>query len=148
MKYDLYDGELAWAKRIGNTSQEEFSAFSIDKHSNLIVAITSVGPVDADPNVGVYSVGQNNTRSSFLAQLNKNGELQFAKQLGSVWNAADLSIDQQGSYYVSGVFNNTVDFEPGPATASRTANGDFDAFIAKFTPGWTYWAGLPADRYG
>ncbi len=148
MKYDLAENELSWAKRIGRTAPEEFSDFTIDKHSNLIAAFSTVGPVDADPNVGVYLVGQNGKWSSILLQLNKNGELQFAKQLGSIWNAANLSIDQYGSYYVSGIFNYTIDFEPGPETFNLTANGTYDAFVVKLSPGWICSAEHLADHFG
>src|SRR5438045_1885736 len=61
-----------------------------------------------------------------------------AWQMGSTGfdTAAAVAADAAGNVYVSGTFNATVDFDPGPGTATLTAAGaanTSDAFLAKYT---------------
>ena len=44
-----------------------------------------------------------------------------------------VAVDASGNTYVTGEFNETVDFDPDPnATASRTANGPSDVFLVSY----------------
>lgn len=42
------------------------------------------------------------------------------------------AIDSAGNFYTTGVFSNTVDFDPGAATVNYTSSGAFDAFVSKY----------------
>lgn len=44
----------------------------------------------------------------------------------------NLTTDAAGNVYATGYFNGTVDFDPGPATTSRTALGITDLYLAKY----------------
>ncbi len=44
----------------------------------------------------------------------------------------DITLDDSGNIYVSGMFSSTVDFDPGDGTYFRTASGSFDAYVSKF----------------
>jgi len=43
------------------------------------------------------------------------------------------AVDGSGNVYVTGFFEATVDFDPGPGTDSHTSAGDYDIFLTKFT---------------
>lgn len=45
-----------------------------------------------------------------------------------------VETDSVGNILVAGTFRGTVDFDPGPGTASRTSNGESDVFVAKYAP--------------
>lgn len=45
-----------------------------------------------------------------------------------------LDVGKDGSIYAGGVFEGTTDFDPGPEVVEKTAKGDTDSFIAKYTP--------------
>ncbi|MFH1516179.1 MAG: hypothetical protein ABIG42_12060, partial [bacterium] len=51
----------------------------------------------------------------------------------SVDMAYNLDVDPDQNVVVSGFFNNTVDFDPGPLTRSFTSNGNRNTFTSKFT---------------
>lgn len=56
-------------------------------------------------------------------------------QLGSSGNdeAVAVRVDSDGNYYVTGYFSGTTDFDTGPRTATLTAAGAGDIFLAKYT---------------
>lgn len=45
-----------------------------------------------------------------------------------------LQVDNAGNVYVAGIYNGTVDLDPGSGTSSSTSNGFKDMFIQKFDP--------------
>lgn len=57
----------------------------------------------------------------------------WAKTFGGI--SADgcrsVSCDANGNIYLTGIFSETVDFDPGPGVANYTANGNSDIYILK-----------------
>jgi len=43
-----------------------------------------------------------------------------------------VDMDASGNIYVSGTYNQTADFMPGPETLEIRSNGDYDVFLSKF----------------
>jgi hypothetical protein len=78
--------------------------------------------------------------SALLAQ---NPAYGFALQLGDVGSDVSNSIaaDANGNIYVTGVFNGTIDFDPGAGIVSLTAVDTGDAFVASYDAAGNYiWA--------
>src|SRR5207244_105765 len=72
-----------------------------------------------------------------------DGPLTRTFALGSGGDDEGISIatDTEGNYYVTGWFQGTVDFDPSSAVANLTAAGDYDGYIAKYSPaGRLLWA--------
>ncbi len=64
--------------------------------------------------------------------------------------ARDVAVDHLGNVYVTGMFNQTVDFDPGLGTQVRTSNGDYDIFLAKYDSGGNFiwvrtWGGFDGE---
>ncbi len=59
--------------------------------------------------------------------------MEWARQMGGLNEDIGTAIcsDAQGNVYTTGCFYGNVDFDPGPDTATLTANGQFDIFISK-----------------
>ncbi len=53
---------------------------------------------------------------------------------GSNWDRGNAVVmDSWGNAYIAGIFQGTVDFDPGPGTTELTSNnGSIDAFVSKF----------------
>lgn len=58
----------------------------------------------------------------------------WAQTWGSTgWDLAyATAVDNSGNIYVTGTFNGTVDFDPGPGVSNQTSKGTDDAFLSKF----------------
>jgi len=59
--------------------------------------------------------------------------------------AFNMAVDGSGNTYIVGIFQNTADFDPGPATANLTSAGNDDIFLAKYDANGNY---LWANRIG
>ena len=61
------------------------------------------------------------------------GDFESAVRFGGAGSDAGLSIatDTNGSVYTTGVFNGTVDFDPGAGVTNLISAGGFDIFVSK-----------------
>ncbi len=69
--------------------------------------------------------------------------LTWAKTIGSIPSDAIYSMasDISGNVYVTGYFNDTIDFDPGIGTHTLATHGSSDIFVAKYDPSGNYiWA--------
>lgn len=60
----------------------------------------------------------------------------WAKSVGGTHNdfGFSMAVDHQDNMYITGSFNDTVDFDPGPAVANASSFGHLDIFIQKLDP--------------
>lgn len=86
---------------------------------------------DFDPDTSSYNVSSNGDLDVFVHKLDNNGNFQWVKTYGSQYGdrSTDIEVDEQGTVFVTGHFNLTVDFDPGTQTANKTSNGNRDIFI-------------------
>ncbi len=69
--------------------------------------------------------------------------LQWARQIASssVDDCNDVVTDASGNVYVTGGFQNTVDFDPGAGVVNLTSAGIWDIYVCKYSPaGNLLWA--------
>jgi hypothetical protein len=79
----------------------------------------------------------------FISKLNAAGNLIWAKSMGGTDSDGGLSIaaDGLGNVYTTGVFQGTVDFDPGVGTRNLTSAGLRDFYISKLdSAGSLIWA--------
>jgi hypothetical protein len=109
-----------------------------DPHPTNVVKLTSLGGKDV-----------------FLAKLTSTGSLSWAKSFGGLFNdeGQALSFGEDCLFpaiYVTGSFQDKVDFNPAQNITNLTSNGSSDIFVTKFdTNGqhlWAkYWGGPDED---
>lgn len=129
----------AWANRFG-TSGGDDQGQSIALDTNGYIYTTgyfSAGTVDFDPGVGTFSVIGNvsNVINPYISKLNSDGSFAWVKTITSTaTNDASiygLATDSSGNVYITGVFDGTLDFDPGTGIANLTSSGGIDIFISK-----------------
>ena len=128
-----------WAHTIGGASIDFGSGIAVDNSGNLYITGEFQGTANFDPSGSgtaktLTAPGSNG--DIFIAKYNPDGELIWAHNIGG--NFADagyaLEIDQSNNIYVTGTFNGSVDFDPGPGTTTIQSNPTVKSvFIAKYT---------------
>ncbi len=72
-----------------------------------------MGTVDFDPGEGVFEMTAMLLHEIFITKMDGNGNLIWAKSLPA-GDVSSIAVNARGNVYVSGVFYETTDFDPGP----------------------------------
>lgn len=128
------NNQLIWVNRIGGLNSENARKIVVDNSGNLLITGDFYGIVDFDPGAGVSNLFSSGYSDVFVLKLDSSGAFLNAIRIGGTLfeNGNDLDIDNSGNIYVTGAFQDVVDFDPGPGTTTRTTNVSSDAFIAKY----------------
>lgn len=155
-------GDFIWAKQIGGiTGTAGIASLKIDETGKLCLFGGFSGSIDADPGAGVTTLNSITLGDLLIEKLDTAGNLVWAKQIPGAGATGGLDIDSSSSFYISGTFSNTVDFDPGTGIANLTSAGNSDIFIEKLDSiGNFQWAkqigggsddipqGIATDRWG
>lgn len=124
-------GAYVWSKAMGGTDFDGATAIAIDAQGNVIATGGFRGTADFDPGNGTVNFTAAGSDDIFISKLDANGNYVFAKAVGSSgsdWGNAITSY-ATGQLYVTGVFQNSADFDPGIGTTTLTSAGSFDVFV-------------------
>ena len=128
-------GDFLWAIQIPTHVEFGNIEIRVDKDNNVFVVSELRLPTDFDPGPGVYTLAPTGGWDAFVAKYDPNGKLVWAKQFGgpgdTVPRSDVLDIDNDNNVIVCGNFNNTVDFDPGPAVFNLTSTAHIQSFIVK-----------------
>ncbi len=140
---------LQWAYRVGgNTSLDDYGRrIKVDGTGNVYVVGAFAGSTDFDPGVSVFTLqstkqGTAYTSDAFITKFNSSGGLVWAKAFGGIStdNANGFTFDNSGNILITGRFDETVDFDPGPGTFNLTATLG-GMFVLKLKPNGDFvWA--------
>jgi hypothetical protein len=126
-------GDFIWAKSIGGSLDEVAYSVGTDMSNNLYISGDFKGTVDFDPNSGSFNLTANGGYDYFIQKLDQNGDLSWAKAVGG--SGADgcyaADVDSSGNIYLTGKFNDMVDFDPNAGVTNMTSSGFDDIFIEK-----------------
>lgn len=138
----LHAQNFEWAAKWGGIYGECNSSIGLDAAGNLYCFMRFSSTIDVDPGPGFlqapYEAGE-----LLLVKLNPDGGLVWARQMGGPGSdrAAGMTVDADGNCYVTGYFEKTADFDPGPEAFLLTSSGYHDVFVAKYnSDGELVWA--------
>ena len=136
-------GSFLWAKSIGGSLQENGNAIEIDAFGNIYIVGEFQGTADFDPGPGTFILSSMGHKDVFILKLDSLGNFIWAKSTGGTLDDYGYSmvIDRLGNIYTTGIFHNTVDFDPGPGIYNITSTGGLDIFIQKLDSSGSFvWA--------
>jgi hypothetical protein len=129
------NGDYLWAKNMGGIDDDKALALSIDVDGSAFTTGSFLGTADFDPGTGTSNLISAGSQDIFIAKLDANGNFVWSKSIGG--NSSEygkgISADVFGSLYVTGDFNDTIDFDPGTGVSDVISNGSTDVFVLKLS---------------
>lgn len=139
------DGDFLWVKQIGGSLGQYVEDLAVDADGNSYITGRMDGLTDFDPGVGTFELnatGGQGAGDVFIAKYSPDGDLIWAQKIGtgSAQSGKGISVDSDGSVYVSGdLFGLQVDFDAGPGESLLSATfGTIDMFILKLSSEGTF----------
>ncbi|NEN24628.1 T9SS type A sorting domain-containing protein [Cryomorpha ignava] len=136
-------GDYGFARRIGGSGLDLGAAVAVDYYGNAYVTGLFEGTMSFYVALGTQYLVSAGGSDGFIMKFDVNGNVvinydwlgnvTWAKRFGGSGNDGGLSITLDGDrdVYVTGLFAETVDFNPGSGTTNLTSAGSADIFIQK-----------------
>ena len=117
-----------WARTWGGPGDDHGYSVAVDNSGNVFVTGSFWDTVDFDPGPGVDNHSSDGPDNIFLSKFDSSGNFVWARTWGGKWpdRGYSVAVDGSGNAYVTGVFDFTADFDPGPGVDNHTSNGDWD----------------------
>ncbi|TRX37096.1 FG-GAP-like repeat-containing protein [Flavobacterium restrictum] len=155
-KTQAQDASKNWVKAMGGSSPDFGTSIVTDASGNVYTTGTFSGTVDFDPSsAGTTTLTSVGGSDIFVQKLDASGNLVWAKSMGgsNADSGKSISVDSSGNVYVTGYFQETVDFDPSSTgTTTLTSVRYLDIFVQKLDAlGNLVWAksmGGSSDDYG
>jgi hypothetical protein len=148
-------GNFIWAKAMGGSGDDWGNSIVADASGNVYITGSFDEEADFDPGVGTFVMLPVGGKDLFVCKINSTGDFAWAKSIGATnWEESfSICIDTSANIYMTGYFNETVDFDPGTAIFNLyCANGNSDIFVLKLDSSGNFiWAkrnGSSSSREG
>lgn len=111
-------GNFLWARRMGGTyfgnidDKDVGKSIATDATGNIYVT----GWFSETADFGPFNIASNGHSDVFICKLDQNGTFLWVKNIGG-WDddrTIAMTLDYSGNIYTTGMFADTVDFDPGP----------------------------------
>jgi len=125
---------FSWVKTIGDSSIDDAVSVKADAIGNVFTAGYFTKNPDFDPGPGTTNLTSVGGLDIFISKFDASGNFVWAKSFGGIStdNPSCIALDGTSNIYVTGFFNETVDFDPGPGTYTLNAlTGSPAMFILK-----------------
>lgn len=135
--------DFEWAHGLEGTMYNSGKSIAYDESGNIYVTGRLYDEVDFDPGVPVVNLVSNGGSDIYILKLDPAGNFIWAKQIGGTGEdqPSSIFVDAEGATYISGFFNETVDFDPGAGVSNLSSNGGKDIFVVKLNAAGNFdWA--------
>ena len=144
-------GGFVWAKMISGTDEVLGESIELDADKNVVLGGYFYGTADFDPGGATFNQSATgSTPDAFIAKLDSMGNFAWAKRIGydQIDNCTAVGVDKLGNVIATGLFEGTVDLDPGPGVQNATSAYS-DIFVVKLDPNGNFgWAGHMGGTFG
>jgi VCBS repeat-containing protein len=129
-------GNFAGAFSVGSppsSGHEAAWATATDADGNFYIAGEFTGAVDFGTNgEAAYLLAAGSTPQGFVAKYSPLGHLIWVRGfLGQIASVRGIAVDDEENVYTTGIFEGTVDFDPGSGEELLASAGGLDVFVSK-----------------
>lgn len=131
------EGQFVWAVGFGGSSHDEVRDLVIDSLGNVLCTGQFNGNAIFHPDTNKFGspvFGEYSWMEDvFVASISSDGELVWSKRIGGQDDDSGHAIatDLSHNVYVTGLFAETVDFDPGPNISYLTGAFNYTPFVLK-----------------
>ncbi len=128
------NGDFVWARTAGDGGLDQGRSIITDGAGAVYITGDFNGSGDFDTDGASVLTLTSDGLDLFLLKLDANGSFVFVRQIGGpgyFGSGYSVTIDLTGNILLTGTFEGTMDFDPGPSTYSLSATGSTDTFICK-----------------
>ncbi len=139
--------EYIWGINFGGNGEDVVRAMAVDDDGNVFTTGYYTDTSDFDPSENTAEFVAEGFFDIYIHKVNSDGDLEWARSIGGSFfeYGTGIEIDPDGAVLVTGVFTETVDFDPGEGEALVTSNGAEDIFALKLDANgnflWVFTAG-------
>lgn len=135
-EYSWADGLNAVSGIPGNIPTSTVYSVATDPYGNVYSTGYAAGIIDYDPGPGVYNLGTPADGGTFIRKLDANGNFLWAHLIDA--DAGHGITADAAGVYITGIFNGTVDFNPGAGTNTLTSAGGSDIYVLSLSSSGNY----------
>lgn len=123
-------GTYQWTRAIGGPNFDSGNGIVTDSANNVYIGGNFTGTTNFNPGGTTVNKTAVNYQDAYIASYTPAGILRWVHAFGGNGSDSVDSVDIQGSRIVGGgMFENTVNFNPGGTAVNRTSAGVYDAFV-------------------
>jgi Beta-propeller repeat len=134
------DGSYGYTKTMGYTDHDYGQSVAVDSGGNVYITGYFGGTVDFNPGGTADSHTSEGLEDIFLTKINADGSYGYTKTMGGTNDdyGQFVAVDGSDNVYVTGFFQETVDFNPGGTADSHMSKGLEDIFLTKINADGSY----------
>ncbi|MFN0275074.1 MAG: T9SS type A sorting domain-containing protein, partial [Chitinophagales bacterium] len=143
-------GDFLWAIQLGSSLYEGVKEIITDSEGSVYIIGYFKATLDFDPSAATYSVSCAGNEDGYFAKYDTDGNFLWVATFGSTGyeHSDGIGIDADDNIYLTGYFQNIVDFDPSATEYELTAIGSDATFYAKFdADGNLQWAKQTASLF-
>lgn len=129
---------FSWAQKWGNNDFDQTCDMEVDAEGNSYVTGIFSGTVDFDPGPATLNLTSTEPRAVFVGKYSPLGRPIWVKAFQGKYanayrQANGIAIDKDKNVYTTGVFRDSMDFDPGPGVAILSSFNKFwsHSFVCK-----------------
>jgi hypothetical protein len=132
-----YAQSLDWVKQVAGISVSPHLSNTLsiatDSQLNTYTVGRFQGTVEFDPFGSAISLTSDGGNDFFVSKQDALGNFLWVKKIGGIGNdvVAAISLTSSNEILITGHFNDTVDFDPGPGIFNLVSDGANNAFVCK-----------------
>lgn len=126
-------GQFKWVRVFSAATVS--SKHSIDPFGNILLSGTFSGQnMDIDPGPDTVLISKTGSKAGYFAKLNQNGQFVSGGVLAASisCNTNYILAGVANEFYISGIFSDTLDTDPGPGYVSLIDQNGPDLFLIKY----------------